>query len=423
MILKTKHDYFIFITSGILVINLFLSNIGLYGGRTSPPLLIGSMALLILSIHFINERKMITKISAKKFIPIIIMGLLFFIYGILFLVPTYILYAFIFMFQLLVFAATLDLDLLNRVIYFFSRWVLFIYTAVLLCCFLIAPLSSKQYSGILGNPNLWGECISLGIIIILYVYETINNDKCKIALLVLFGLSIAHMWFSRSRTTMLAVIAVIVVYVIYSYINKLNLKKRFLCFSAAIIILIPLTYGGLTTIAPTVSESIHLDFDRTYERFVDQVMETPERYLKGVNDEGSISSGRVEIWKRYISEISLIGHSPDPISIWNKNERMDAHNTFLQTAYQGGIPTLIAFTIPLIANLLFLGRKIIQKKVDSTTFFVMANLAYACVYMLLSSSFGPYNAFSMIGFWLFSIPSYLIDECEKVKLNSIKNSR
>lgn len=79
--IRTKTDVVIFIAMGLIAMNMVVANLGLYGGRTSPPLLIGAFAMMLLSIWFIWQRKGISNFSVIKMLPLIIMGVIFLFTG------------------------------------------------------------------------------------------------------------------------------------------------------------------------------------------------------------------------------------------------------------------------------------------------------------------------------------------------------
>ena len=73
-----------------------------------------------------------------------IMGILFFIYGILFFVPTYILYAFIFLFQMPLTLLAIDKEILSKMAYYFAQWSIIMYAIIIIVSFVCAPISEKQ---------------------------------------------------------------------------------------------------------------------------------------------------------------------------------------------------------------------------------------------------------------------------------------
>ena len=423
--IRTKTDVVIFIAMGVIEMNMVVANLGLYGGRTSPPLLIGAFAMMLLSIWFIWQRKGISNFSVIKMLPLIIMGVIFFVYGILFKVPSYILYAVVFIFQLPLLCISVDRDILNKILYVFSICSIFIYGVVLFCAFLFSPLSDLQYCGILGNPNLWGEYLTFALILILYMYENAEKKKSQAILLIMFGVSMAEIFFSRSRTSMLAGVVIIVIYLFYTCVSRNEFKKKVIFMIITLVICFPVTYAFLTFATPHIAKSIGLNIEFRAKSFAEQLTSTSDRYLKGITNDGSISSGRVEIWKTYIPKLSVKGHDPEPLKIkdYDSKVKMDAHNAFIQVAYQGGYPALLMFLMLLGMCMVYYLKNMLRKKMKIYDFYALATLCAAVIYMLLSSSFSPYVAFSMFGYWAFVIPGYVIDGCGYMRIADMSKSK
>ncbi len=427
---KRKDKMYITVFVGLFTLNLFLSNLGVYGGRTSPTLLMSSMILLIFSCLMIGFRQKGTRFPVKRWIPFIAIGILFFIYGIKFKVPTYIVYAFIFLFQMPIFIFSIDRETLTKIILSFSKWFVLFYSLYIVGSLLISPLGKGQYCGVFTNPNLWGECVATAILVILYLIGKTNNFKFKIYLFLLLGISVANVLLSRSRTTLLAVVAIVIVYIIYLVRIKEPVfnKKTVTCLIAAVIVGVSSTYGILINITPYTAEAIGIEIGKEdlSGGFEESISGTYDRYLKGINNEGSISSGRVEIWKTYISQLSIWGHDAVELPIngyFDQNFKTNAHNTFIQIGYQSGIPGLILFAIQFITMGLFYLRKLFGKEISMENYLLIAAFGQTIVYMMLSNSFGPYSSFSLIIYWMYILPMYILQDEEICDVKGILPKR
>lgn len=427
---ERKNNIYITVFTGFFALNLFLSNLGIYGGRTSPALLMSSMVLLIFSCLMISLRKEGTKLPIKRWIPFIVIGILFFIYGIKFMVPTYIVYAFIFLFQMPLFVFSINRELLTKIILSFSKWFVLFYSLYIVGSFLISPLEKGQYCGIFTNPNLWGECVATAILLILYLIGKTNNFKFRLYLFLLLGVSIANVLLSRSRTTLVTVVAIVVVYIIYIVRTRESIfnRKTALCLIAMIIVGASFTYGILINVTPYTAEAIGIEIGKEdlSGGFEESISGTYDRYLKGINNEGSISSGRVEIWKTYIPQLSIFGHDAVELPIngyFDPNFKTNAHNTFIQIGYQSGIPGLILFAIQFIAMGVFYLKKLFGKEISMENYLLIASFAQAIVYMMLSNSFGPYSSFSLILYWMYILPMYILHDEESCAVRGILPKR
>lgn len=410
---------------GVFTGNIFIANLGLYAGRTSIPLLIASISLVAMSGWILFKNKEANIFSIKKILPLIVLGIIFGVYGLIFVVPTYILYAFIFLFQIPLFVLSIDKETLHRIFSVFAKWYILFYCIYLLGALALQPIGEGQYCGILVNPNLWGECVGTSVIIILFMLEETKKRNYIIFLYALMGITLTNVFFSRSRTTLLAVVAVLIVYAIYNLKERKQILKKFLCIALACVILLPTTFGILNYMTPNTSAFIFdkLDIsmgnhssngeDNDKLGFGSVISSSADRYLKGLNDNDSFSSGRTDIWKIYISKIEMVGHEPDDlvVTVYDEIEyKTNAHNTFLQVAYYGGIPAFIIFAIHILMIGIFYLKKLIFENLDTIEFISIAFLAQAGIYMILSNSFGPYNAFSVIGYWFVVVPLFLINE-------------
>ena len=72
-------------------------------------------------------------------------------------------------------------------------------------------------------------------------------------------------------------------------------------------------------------------------------------------EEGDYSNGRLELYRAYLDEIEMTGHSYMGATLPNGDLAVHAHNIFLQTAFDSGIPTgimLLVFGLVLLAGAL-----------------------------------------------------------------------
>ena len=76
-----------------------------------------------------------------------------------------------------------------------------------------------------------------------------------------------------------------------------------------------------------------------------------EGYVDTSNSLDVISNGRISIAKSYIQQLNMWGHDEMGATLVNGEIAVHAHNTFLQVAYDHGIPVGILYTITLIAAL------------------------------------------------------------------------
>lgn len=396
----------------LIALNIFFAYLGIYKGRTSIPQLIGIIILGV--IIFLNRKKLKLTSINKKYMPtiyiLICIGMFYLIYGVIYFVMTYILYGIFFsciipMYMII----TSNQKNSETTIIKFTRVSLTILGCSTVMCLLLAPIGFKQYEGIYGNPNLLGEFSTFAMIVTLYQYEISNKKKVSA---FLFLVNFAFMLFSRSRTSLLAGMFVILFFIAYIIFNrhKHELKMYLKRFVIAGIVLVPLTFYFLSFVTPytanftkeIIIQSDIIKIEETGEMsFFDAIRASTERYSKGITTEGNFTSGRSEIWKEYAKEITLKGHS-GKIRITEDN--LDAHNTFLEVAYQlgvgGGLLFIIVFIL-LIKNSFKLLKK---KKDDVMTFLILSVIADTVIRMMLSTYISPFNGGTLFMFWAFILP-------------------
>jgi hypothetical protein len=76
-----------------------------------------------------------------------------------------------------------------------------------------------------------------------------------------------------------------------------------------------------------------------------------EGYVDTSNIIDVISNGRISIAKSYLQQLNMWGHEEMGATLSNGEIAVHAHNTFLQVAYDHGIPVGILYTITLIVAL------------------------------------------------------------------------
>ena len=68
----------------------------------------------------------------------------------------------------------------------------------------------------------------------------------------------------------------------------------------------------------------------------------------GSQDSQDYSNGRTEIWRAYIAQLNMTGHDDMNAVLDDGSLAIHAHNTFLQTAYDHGIPVGVYFVLLMV---------------------------------------------------------------------------
>lgn len=75
------------------------------------------------------------------------------------------------------------------------------------------------------------------------MYENAEKKKSQAILLIMFGVSMAEIFFSRSRTSMLAGVVIIVIYLFYTCVSRNEFKKKVIFMIITLVICFPVTYA------------------------------------------------------------------------------------------------------------------------------------------------------------------------------------
>ena len=414
--LEQKEEWVLKAGIALMVVSNFISNLGLYGGRTSPAILVECCILTIVTVVLYRNHKISNKIPLFLLIVLWGIGVSFAISGLIYKVPTYLIDAIIFILQLPFFWACVRLKDIENTVKSFS-WS---YALCFFICFcisaLVSPLTGGQYYGIFNNPNLFGECLTMAVLCIVFLIEQseFNNKKKVIFLFALFGIAVALIIFTRSRTSILSLALILLVYFIYLLRHKNEILKKICILAVAVIVLLSASYGMLMKVTPLICKQTGITFDTKEQKsevaaagdLSSEVKKSYSRMFKGISGNGSFTSGRSEIWGTYLNEVSVRGHAPDylPVLYRDKIIKANSHNTFIQVAYQAGVVAGICFLIFIMYTWIMSIKYIFKRRLDPYRLVAIAGIWNAIPYLLLSNNLGPYSSFTMTVVWVICVP-------------------
>ncbi|MCR5798090.1 MAG: O-antigen ligase family protein, partial [Eubacterium sp.] len=258
--------------------------------------------------------------------------------------------------------------------------IAFVIIAVL--AFLFRPFfDGGRYAAIFTNPNTFG----LYIFVVFAVYMSdldwnVEIGKCTkrcIGTYFMLALCIFYLIVSQARTALLAVIAIFAVWLYLRISNGIKEKRHkhylktigmLVLFS---VVLFPVFFISAKKIPYLVGHPIIFQEDVLYlsngekiESVGDKVINESDniesvdtfqkkeehinvidRIIKGImNNEtlNNISSGRLTIYKAYMSKLNFSGHKRITMNI-NGKKVSHAHNNWLQFAYTYGILSLVMY--------------------------------------------------------------------------------
>lgn len=314
-----------------------------------------------------------------------------------------------------------------------------VFVLFILISIIFVPLSYTQYASIIGNPNEMGQYLVFVIPCLLFLYDNYH----KFRYIVLIDIAINFIIFSISRTSYVCILAIIIISMMYYLITSgvksllLGLVKNIFVF--AIIFL--LTFGLMTTgnkvlrdIEKNIFGQEYIFYSKLYQYDGTEIsLKDLENYIslrvgKGVVeneivqsevgnemsnstqhkqnvDIEKMSSGRTDIWKAFLSEINIKGHSSD-VGVHVKEldyVEDDAHNTYIDNAYYFGIISGFGmvgyigyFSIYMIKML----YRMIKDRKKRPTFYLQAEMFIAFfITSMLASVFSPFHSSIAFGFW------------------------
>lgn len=225
----------------------------------------------------------------------------------------------------------------------------------------IPTIVGDRYAGFLKNPSVYG-LITLPIFVaaVTEIENAIRTDKkfWQLAIYVIEAtLSFASILRSGSATPTIAGCLVALLWLIrqikYSRMNEKLAIKKVLVIAICVLLLMPVMYKGF--------ESLQGIFARNTKTV--EITENIESSKEGDDSSGIIRlqekfknksvsrilSGRDYYWRKYISNLSLLGHSKKPFLL---DHRILPHNAVIGISYNYGVVAGLFYVIMIIAILI-----------------------------------------------------------------------
>lgn len=281
-------------------------------------------------------------------------------------------------------------------------------------CFFIAavlsiiffPIDENRYGGVFVNPNGLGQWLVFVMPLVLFLYDNELKPKikklyfCEIILIILLT------YFSKSRTTIVAVLLMLCLYCTFSLKNKKMCLKKGIksvaSFFAYLVVILILTMG-INRLTTNLVDYCDIDVYYLYRSGDSSASNNSEikpiinnasviERFAGKDKTGSTandySSGRLGIWEAVLGKLNFKGHPSREHIVTDRNGDVgaNAHNTVIQYAYDNGIITGVAFLIGMCyAGLQFLIRTLKAKgKPVIEKYYLITFVGYFIVSMLAS---------------------------------------
>lgn len=426
--------------------------------RTRNTFYIMCLLLILLCLNNGKCRKM--KNNEYFIFPIYILGLGCVIAGFVNEVLGYIFYAVIFLF-IFPFAA-LILGAVNKEYLFniISKTSVLFFGVITIISILFAPLSSGQYMSLFNDPNSLGL---LSVYTLVCTFYLLKREKRSVYLGTAF-LCLTFCFLTKSRTSELACIIILIVTCVFFPKKKISLKRLFLIafsgimvFSIIIFLLshitplissinmnlyikeisdrnMELTEGiaisdekeKISELKPDAADAIETETDNEQNEDVDDIEEHDDKKgekqerkpsisdivksgikgsLRGLNDDSSFSSGRVNIWKATIQQLNFWGHSTELIDHTNYfSQPMYAHNGFLQCWYSVGIISVLGYSLLWIINIINAIKVFVYSKNNTAEeYLYICIIVVFSLFSILYSMYAPFSDPLSFGYYLLSL--------------------
>ncbi|MCQ5254160.1 O-antigen ligase family protein [Bariatricus massiliensis] len=238
----------------------------------------------------------------------------------------------------------------------------FVYPSIAFFCIsiLFAPIGTEAYTGITVNPNSLGQHLVAIVALVVARFLYAANKKEQIENGIIFGVIVSFAFFSRSRTATVTIAGTFLAGMLVNIIFK---KKPFRQTLADLIIII--AGSGLICVSLWGINTLSVKYLPNFQHYEQKTeTENPKKILNNYIDriEGNdkhesgienYSSGRTGIWEEVIRKLNIKGHpSRDHIiTVRNGDVGNNAHNVFLQFAYDHGVFAGILFSVLYIVAL------------------------------------------------------------------------
>ena len=294
----------------------------------------------------------------------------------------------------LVFLCQANLDSRSELLREFASAVRITFWVFCAACFLFYPFEVNNYAGaymgMTKNPNTLGEFMAIVFVVELALLEECMYWKKGIMRIWISvaGMisSLAFIRMSDCRNAYLVVLVGIVIALakICTNLKLRSYRKNILIALTAVVILyLPVTYLsylGVERMGTQEEQAIEQDIVYSGREIVyaGQIsVEQVERY----NKLDTYASGRLTIWKTYLQNMNLWGHSGDAtVCERNGNVRMGAHNMLLTIGYRYGVFTVIPYTVVIVYMLIY-GFRYMSKSVRTAGAYSLVPFlcAVACI--------------------------------------------
>lgn len=306
------------------------------------------------------------------------------------------------------------------------------------------PLGLNQYTSICSNPNTLGSYMIIVNASVIYLSFDAYEKKSPRAWMYFFalGLELSIMVLTNSRTTLIAVtlqLAFAFTVCVVKCIKRKNkdeilkLVKRLVLAIIIFVLMFIAVFFALTSVKKEIIGALpSIQVQKEYEEtsFSDIVGRTYLRYTKGLSEvsqsggdaktNDAFTSGRKEIWKQFIENLSFMGHKEEGRRIVEESRyyvSTNAHNAYIQMGYSAGIlagAAMILLILVAVKDVIIKLYNFVRsgelKKSD------IFSICSAIGFGIISLTSGGYMLYTYLPTTLFYFTSYNLSIKEKAAL-------
>ena len=275
---------------------------------------------------------------------------------------------------------------------------------------LFAPMGedtavSGRYCGLTTNPNILAMLLMVSLSGTLFLLRP--KTKAALFYVVVVGIHMGLMMLTDSRGGIIVGVMEIAAWAVLSIRREYqNSGMKFVAIVIAFVI-------GIAACVPVTSVIVNRgrESEITVADTQADVTETEnksnDRFSSEGKDLNTFTSGRIEIWKWYISRFTIFGNDCTEHKVQidgTSGSTSYAHNTYIEIAYRYGIPAGVSYVFFMCALIVYLIRAaLIRGKSSYVLIVVLFSLAYFIESMLeimtLPFDRGPVTMFylSLVG--------------------------
>lgn len=280
--------------------------------------------------------------------------------------------------------------------------------------------ATGRYNGTTSDANRIGEICVASFLSGIYIYISIYSSIFwKIASMIVMAFCVCDAILSISRSTMMAVGCIIIYYIfleIKTSIRNKNSKRmiaNLICIALCVVIGFAFAEGMRSlhkyvevekAIQNTVEQSqMELEEKVIKENVNKEIQEAKDSKRMSANgkDLNTFSSGRINIWKEYISKIRILGNSADGKTPITENlTNVAAHNSVIEISYRSGAITGVMFLLVEIISGIYVLIVLFRKENEEHEY--MAAFSFIG-YVIVSNLQVAYNPLTSIIFFVYAI--------------------